>query len=216
MAANKNNSKLTWFIVGFFFALFLGIISCEVTDGFGIIDNNDKVEVDTVYVDRVIEVPGQSGEFDTEEPEPKIVYQADPKLVLEYKKLQDENQRLEAFIKAVTKRVYENTYVSNDSIVTIKVKDSVTGFLDWQNVVFDIKPREVTIQEKIVTQTVEKYPDFSIMAGVGTRASLSVSKPVIFEAVFGIEDKKGYTYHLTYDTEQYMGFRVTKKLFTKF
>lgn len=216
MTSQQFKYKLRWFTLGFIVAALLVIISCEVTDDFGKVDRNDRIETDTIYVDRIIKVPGQSGEFETLEPTPKIEYREDPVLLGKYKSLKTEKERLEAYINAITKRVYEVSYTSQDSIVTINVKDSVTGTLDWQNVVFEIKPREVKIEEKIITNTIEKYPDFSIMVGVGTRAPLTFDKPMIFEAVIGVEDKKGFIYQGTYDTEGYVGFRLTKKLFTKF
>ena len=216
MTVQSFDNKFRWFAIGFVIAILFVIISCEMTDGFGKIDRNDKVQTDTVYVDRIIKVPGQSGEFETPTPDPKIVYETDPELLQQYQDLKTKKERLEAYINAITKRVYETAYTSNDSIVTITVRDSVTGTLDWQNVVFDIKPREVKIQEKIITNTIEKYPDFSIMAGAGVRAPLTFNEPMVFEAALGIEDKKGWIYQVTYDTDQYVGIRLTKKLFTKF
>jgi len=216
MSSNRKNRNLTYFIIGFIVALLISVVACEASDRFGVPDNNDKTETDTVYVDRIIKVPGQSGSFENPKPDPEIVYKADPELLKKYQDLETEKERLEAYIHAITRRTYEKSYVSNDSIVTITVKDSVTGTLDWQSVAFDIKPRDVKIQEKIITNTIEKYPDFSLMLGAGVRAPLSFNEPLAFEAVIGIEGKNGLTYQLSYDTQEYVGFRLTKKLFTKF
>jgi hypothetical protein len=216
MSSNRKNLNLTYFIIGFLLALFFTFITCEATGGFGVPDRNDKVEVDTVYVDRVIKVPGKSGSFETIKPNPKTVYQADPVLLKKYQSLKTEKERLEAYIYAITKRKYEKVYTSKDSIVTITVNDSVTGTLDWQGVAFDIKPRDVIIKEKIITNTIEKYPDFSLMVGAGARAPLNFNQPMAFELTLGVEDNKGFTYQVSYDTQQYVGFRLTKKLFTKF
>lgn len=183
----KRDKRLTFFAIGFILALLINAIGCESKDKFGRPDSNDKIQVDTVYIDRIIEVPGKQGSFEDLKPEPRIIYKADPNLLEAYNLLKDEKERLQAYIDAITIRTYEKQYVSADSIVKITVKDSVTGTLDFQSVAFDIAPQEVQIQEKVITRTIEKYPDFTMSLGGGIKVPTLPNGQFSFELLSFLE-----------------------------
>ena len=212
----KKDKRLIYFIIGFITALLITAIGCEKKDKFGQPDSNDILKTDTVYVDRIVEVPKKSGSFKDSLPEPKIVYKADPVLLEKYNQLETEKQKLEAYISAITKRTYQKMYISSDSIVKIEVKDSVTGTLDYQSVTFDIAPQKVKIKEKVVTNTIEKYPDLTISLGAGMKLPTSFNDPMSFEGVIGVKGKKGYNWQLGVDTRKEVRLTLTKDLFTKF
>ena len=193
-------------------------------------DSNDKIIIDTVYVDRVIKIPERIEVFKDNSPKAKIVYKQDPVLLEQYTTLSDENEKLKKYIEAITIRTYEKKYMSKDSVVTIMVKDSVTGILNSQSVVFQLAQQEVVFKEKIINKTIEKKPDFSLSFGLGVRiphffrgsGSEKVngfplpSEPLSLEGVLGMKDKKGYGYSLGVDTQGGATFTLTKDLFIKY
>lgn len=208
------DKRLTYFLVGVFLTLLLNVISCE--DREGIIGNNDTVSLDTIYVEKIIKVPQIKEVFIDSTPEAQIIYKADPKLLKQYIDLEDENQRLKKYAEAVTKSLYERTYVSADSIVKIIVKDSVTGTLDFQSVDFNVSEREVLFKEKIVTKTIEKRPDFSLSLGAGIRIPTLLSEASSIEVVIGMKSRKGFNYQLGVDTNKAFRFMLTKDIFIKY
>ena len=208
------DKRLTYFLMGALLMLLLNAIACE--DRRGTIDGNDKVTIDTVYVDKIIKVPEIKEVFIDSIPDPKIIYKADPKLIKDFKELEDENEKLRIYAEAITKRTYEKTYVSADSIVRITVKDSVTGVLDFQSVDFNVAEREIVFREKVITKTIEKRPDFSLSMGAGIKVPTLLDRPLSFEAVIGIKTKRGFGYQLGIDTNKEFRLTLTKDLFIKY
>ena len=210
------DKRFTFFVMGVVIALLFNAIACDDHDDSHAPDSNDVIKTDTVYVDRVINLPGKTETFIDSVFIPKIIYKPDQELLDRYNELQTDNDRLQAYIDAITLRTYQNSYVSSDSLVKITVTDSVTGKLNSQKVSFDIAPREITIQEKIITNDVYKYPDFSISLGVGIKVPAIPGRAQSFEGVLGIEDRRGFQYQLGVDTRKEFRLTITKKLWTKF
>ena len=206
--------KITFFLLGVVSALLFTAFNCE--DKNGVVDGNDRVTVDTVYVDRIIKVPEITGSFEDSIPDPKVVYVADPDLVRQYTDLEDENEKLKKYIEAITIRTYEKTYVSPDSIVSITVRDSVTGTLDFQNVDFTVAEREVLFKERLITKTIEKYPDFSLSLGAGVKVPTAPGGSFSAEGVIGVRIKRGYGFQLGVDTNTDVRLTITKDLFIKY
>jgi hypothetical protein len=208
------DKRMTYFIIGAVVALLINLRACEKKSELR--SHDDRVVIDTVYVDKIIKVPEIKEVFINLTPEPKIIYKADPDLLKQFSDLEDENEKLKIYAEAITKRTYEKTYVSADSVVKIVVKDSVTGVLDFQSIDFNISEREIIYRDKIITKTIEKKPDFSISLGAGIKVPTIFSDPVSLEAVIGIKSKKGFGYQLGIDTNKEFRLTLTKDLFTKY
>ena len=205
---------LKYFLAGALLGLLLTLIKCEGSNG--VVDDNDTVKIDTVYVDRIIKIPEIREVFKDRYPEPVIIYKADPDLLKQFEELEDENEKLKRYAEAITKRDYEKTYVSTDSIVKITVKNSVTGTLDFQSVDFTVAEQEAIFREKVITKTIEKRPDFALSLGAGIKVPTILSAPLSFEAVIGVKSKKGFTYQLGVDTDKEFRFTLTKDIFIKY
>ena len=220
--------KITYLIIGIFIALVFHAMFRRADRISG--DNNDRIIIDTLYVDRIIKVPERVEVFKDSTPEPKIVYKENKELLEQYTSLTDENEKLKKYIEAITMRTYEKKYVSKDSVVTVTVKDSVTGTLNFQSVIFKLAQQEIVFKEKIINRTIEKKPNFSLSLGVGLRIPHALrgsgspkvdnyplpSDPISFEGVVGVKDKKGYGYQLGIDTQGGARFTITKDLFIKY
>lgn len=209
----RNKRRVLWYSIGLISGLLL-LSQCQVGKGKGA-DNNDRVKFDTIYVTKTITVPEIREVFVDSTPDPVVVIKADQGLVDDYLALQDENERLQKYIEAITKRFYEQTYTTEDSLVTVTVRDSVTGTLDFQNVDFTVREQEIEYQEKTVIQTIEKYPDFILSAGAGVKAPMQPDGTFSFEAALRARTKKGWNYEVGLDTNKELRLTLTKDIFVK-
>jgi len=220
--------KFTYFIVGIFAAMVCHAIYRRTDRLSG--NPADKVKIDTIYVDKVIRVPGKIKVFKQDNPKPEIVYKADEKLLRGYEAITKENEKLKKYIEAITTRVYEKKYTSGDSLVTVVVKDSITGFLKSQEVVFRLKEQEIPFKERIINKTFEKYPKLTISLGASLRVPnvfkglgsytaqecRPLKEPTLVEGIIAVKSRKGYQYQVGIDTQGGARLALIKDLFIKY
>ena len=179
----------------------------------------DKVTVDTMYVEKELKVPARSHSFENNKPEPKIVYEENPintKLLNDYKSLKTDYEKLKKYEEAVTVREYDTTYVSKDSIISVRVKDIVTGTLDKQYVSVEVAEQYIKYREKVITKTIEKYPMFSIRGGVGFVVPTIPTRSPTLEAALGFSNHKGYNIDFGINLNQDIRVTLTKDIFVKY
>lgn len=165
-----------------------------------------------VEIPVTVEVPVIVREFDTiYQPKPYKVVEPDKELVEKYNKLKDEKEKLQLFKEQIKERSYKETF--EDSIQTIQVTSSVTGFLNSQTVNYETKPREI---KTVVRDTfpIKVEPKRSIRLGLegGVPINAQQINPV-FKGNIYFENKKGLMLSAGYDSENRVWAGLVVKLF---
>ena len=191
-------------MVVFLISFFSGTI--EINGG------DDDIKIDTVYVDKEIIVPGRIDTFSIDKPIPYKVYDSEKEK--EYKDLKTENERLNKYLSETKVRIYNNNYISSDSLVTVKTTDSVRGTLLNQKVKIDIKEQKIVYKEKVITKVLTKKPVFSLSTGFGVKTSYGLYDNTAFEINLGMKNKSGFEVELGYDTNKQIRVGLKKDLFT--
>lgn len=136
-------------------------------------------------------------------------------LLERFKKLNDNDSILKAYINAIAVKVYKKQY--KDSLVQVTVTDTLQGGkLFSQDVKVEIEEREVEFYEK----TIYKYPKYSITAGLDIHSVLENNNTTRAQLypVFGYRGGKGWEFNAGVNALNFKEFKfgIKKDIFIKY
>jgi hypothetical protein len=152
-----------------------------------------------VEVPVIVKVPVIERKFDTIYKPGPTKYKDNEELVEQYKALETEVERLSLLERATRTQWYTETY--EDSVQAITVNTQVSGNLNWQNVSYETKPREI---ETVVRDTipVPVEPRIHLRAGAEVGVPTNLANPgAVLKGNLYLENKKGMIFSAGYDTQ---------------
>ena len=173
---------------------------------------NENIRVDTIYT--TIEIPAKEGTFVNKKPKP--IYISDTTkdqyiafLELKMNSLYTQTEKQEYLLKQLSKKAYMKVY--SDTTVSITVTDSVNGFLQYQDVKWNVKPQSIIVKEIYTTKKLK--PRFTMSAGGGLESGFPKLNPV-FKGVLGFKNRNGYELLPGYSTDNRYSIILKKDIFT--
>lgn len=159
----------------------------------------DKPEIEYITtIDTLeIELPGRIDSFTIDKPTVKYVVKdrVDTNLINKYTQLKSDKEKLDKYLEAIVNRVYENSYFSNDSLLTITVIDSVQGILLKQSLTHTLSKRKVRIITEVKIPILIPPKKTVLIVGGAIKVGGNASKTSL-EVIGGLRNKKGRTTYL--------------------
>ena len=203
---NKNFPYLV--IIGLCIFLFFDKCSDDVKQGY-----DNLVKSDTIYITKAI--PADTIRTVQKVFTPLYVSGNNSEILNKIAELEDRDDKIEFLLEKLQTRVYDSTYVYEKG--KVRIKDSVQGSLLGREI--DVIFNEVEFQEKVITNTLEKYPKFEIMAGLQTGATITPNNVVrspFVGAYVGFKNQRGYELGASFNTQNQAQISLKKSIFTKY
>lgn len=186
-------------LIGLFVSSFLGHKEGKP------VEQPAKTIVDTV----VVTLPRVVDTLTVVKPIVKYETKVDTSMVRQFIQLKEDTAKLNAYIKSIINRVYENEYNVVDGILVVSVQDSVQGVLLKQDIRIVLDERE----KEYVTKTVFLQPPKRTVffAGGGISTGNIISNPSI-GILAGVRNKRGTSFMLGCNSNNEYIFNITQDL----
>lgn len=209
---NVNNQSILkrlfpWIVVvGLIIAIFL-MNTCEGNSSSQ--PREDTIKRDTVYVTKTI--PGDTITVIQTKFVP-VGEEENVELKEEIKKLKNDKERLEYLLAELSVKAYDTTYTFERG--KLRLIDTVQGSLLGRK--FDLTLFPIEYQERIITNTITKYPKFAVTGGLGvgieTDFKYTFEEPYV-GAYLGFRNRKGLHLEFGYTTRYQFQIKFAKDLF---
>lgn len=201
---------LPWIVIGGLLIFIFLNKSCEGNDTTQ--PKQDTTERDTVYVTKTI--PGDTITITQTEFVP-VGEEENVKLKKTVEELKNDKERLEYLLAELTIKTYDTTYSFNRG--SLQISDTVQGTLLGRY--WNLKLDPIEYEEKIITNTITKYPKFAVTGGLGvgieTDFKYTFEDPYV-GVYLGFRNRKGYTFEAGYTTNYQLQLKLSKDLFIQY